>query len=34
VGEGRGGGSKQAALATVYKTNCKQPLTQPAKIHG
>ena len=26
VGEGRGGGSKQAALATVYKTNCKQPL--------
>ena len=26
VREGRGGGSKQAALATVYKTNCKQPL--------
>ena len=26
VGEGRGGGNKQAALATVYKTNCKQPL--------
>ena len=26
VGEGRGGGSKQAALAMVYKTNCKQPL--------
>ena len=28
VGEGRGGGSKQAALATVYKTNCKQPARQ------
>ena len=26
VGEGRGGGSKQAALATVYKTNCKHAL--------